>query len=93
MTEPRAGNFALGVVGGDIFTVNYVGRSDIDVCAELKSKPVGVTHRRFKFSYANSAKEAYEKECVNYHDFSPPENKIHPDRPKGTSLTCPVCGN
>ena len=40
-----------------------------------------------------SSKEAYEKECKNYHDFHALLNKIHLDRPDGASYHCPVCGH
>jgi hypothetical protein len=91
VTLTKAGNFALGTTDTKgVFIVNYVGRSDGDVKTELKSKPAGTTHQKFKFSYADSSKEAFEKECRNYHDFRPPENAIHPDRPSGTSYQCPV---
>ena len=49
----------------------------------------------FKFSYANNAKEAFEKECRNYHDFGGDDgildNKVHPDRPERTEYDCPIC--
>ena len=75
----------------DSFIVNYVGRSDNDVNDRLK-KWVGVKgYKRFKFGYFDSAKAAFEKECVIYHDFSGLDNDIHPQRPEGTSWQCPRC--
>jgi len=93
VTRKSAGNYALGKInknGG--LTVSYVGRSDSDVNDRLKYWAENSTHKKFKFSYAASSKEAFEKECQNYHDFNPPENDIHPDKPDGSNLKCPVCG-
>ncbi|UCZ75809.1 hypothetical protein LHK94_01950 [Dickeya zeae] len=88
-----AGNYALGYIRNNQFTVQYVGRSDSDVNQRLKSH-IGnhplCTH--FKFSTASSPKAAFEKECENWHDFNPPENKIHPDRPSNSkNWKCPRC--
>lgn len=71
------------------FKVARVGRSDTDVAARLKSY-VGGKYKYFKFGYSSSAKAAFEKECTLYHDFNPPDNAIHPDRPEGTDYDCPV---
>jgi len=94
VTDTSAGNYALGYSKDDgTFIVQYVGRSDSDVNAELKSK-VDTKHKQFKFSYASSQKEAFEKECRNYHDFGGSDalqNDIHPARPAGKSWKCPVC--
>lgn len=93
VTKTSAGNYALGRVANSTFYVRYVGRSDSDVNRELKSK-LGRNYSMFKFSYANSPKEAFEKECRNYHDFGESEkldNERHPDRPDGTDWKCPRC--
>lgn len=92
ITETSPGNYALGYMDNKDFRVRYVGRSDTDVCDRLKShigKRPKCTH--FKYSYASSPKTAYEKECQNYHDFTPPENKMHPDQPSGNTRrwACP----
>ncbi len=94
VAKSRIGNYALGHVNSsDMFIVKYVGRSDACVNTRLKSH-VG-KHPKFKFSYASSQKEAFEKECNNYHDFGGPkgelENDIHPARPDGTNWKCPRC--
>ncbi len=87
------GNYALGYISKDKFIVRYVGRSDSDVNQRLKShigKHPLCTH--FKFSTASSPKAAFEKECQNWHDFNPPENQIHPDRPSNSkNWKCPCC--
>lgn len=86
------GNYALGIIndkGG--LTVSYVGRSDADLKSELKQRLDTHPHSHFKASSASSAEEAYNKECQNYHDFSPSENEIHPAKPN-LNIQCPVCG-
>ena len=76
----------------------YVGRSDSDLKNEIKQQmrndcAKGCTH--FMFSIAKSKKEAFEKECRNYHDFGECDclnNDIHPAKPAGTEYKCPVEG-
>jgi len=76
------------------FHVDYVGRSDDDLNARLKTH-VGSVYKYFKFDYATSPKNAFEKECELYHDFGGPQgkldNKVHPDRPAGSGWKCPKC--
>jgi hypothetical protein len=92
VTKTSPGNYALGRTDDEgTFRIHYVGRSDADVNARLKSW-VGKTRQpQFKFAYATSPKAAFEKECLNYHDFSPPGNTSHPDRPAGSGWKCPRC--
>lgn len=92
VSRTSPGNYALGRKDDQgTFLVGYVGRSDSDVNARLKAW-VGNTKRPlFMFSYATSAKAAFEKECENYHDFQPPGNDIHPQRPANTNWKCPKC--
>ncbi len=102
VTKKSPGNYGLGHIhkeGG--LVPKYVGRSDSDLREELRQKlnvkvnneRMGGKYSRFKFSYAESATEAYERECQNYHDFlSQLDNKIHPAKPEGTNLKCSVCG-
>lgn len=89
--KTSAGNYALGYMKEDTFIVQYVGRADKDLNKRLKDW-VG-KYIKFKYSYASSPKDAFEKECKNYHDFGENklDNKIHPDRPDGSSWECPVC--
>lgn len=92
VTQTSAGNYALGRVNDKgKFIVSYVGRADSDVNGRLKSWASESDHPSFKYSYAKSAKSAFEKECHNYHDFEPRGNKMHPDSPSGITRTCPVC--
>ena len=90
--DNKIGNYALGSEnpkGG--LNVSYVGRSDNDLKSELKQRLQTHPNSHFKASYANSAKEAYEKECKNYHDFDPSQNQIHPAKPN-SNYGCPICG-
>ena len=89
VTKSQTGNYALGKKNDkDLFVVSYVGRSDDDLPGRIKDHLD--EHPLFKFSYADSVQAAFEKECTNYHDFSPPGNKAHPARPAGKTWPCPV---
>ena len=79
------GNYAFGRIDDqDIFHVHYVGR--FNAGGERLKHGIG-RYSHFKISHANSEKEAVEKECRNWHDFNPPDNKIHPACPGG--FCCP----
>lgn len=103
VAENRKGNYAFGYLDErGVFIVRYVGRSDTDLREEIKNGIANMEadnirrYDRFKFSYAETDQEAYEKECRNYHDFGGVEgfllNKIHPDKPEGYTGSCPICG-
>jgi hypothetical protein len=85
------GAYALGTsdTAGNL-TVRYVGRSDDDLNARLKQHLGKYQH--FKYAFFPTAKAAFDKECALYHDFKPSDNAIHPARPQGSMLRCPVCG-
>jgi len=89
----KIGNYALGRTDEEgTFLVSYIGRSDSDLNSRLKDY-VG-NYRKFKYSIASSIKEAFEKECNNYHDFGGSEklkNDKHPNRPVGKDWECPGC--
>ena len=101
--ENSIGNYAYGYLNDKgVFIVCYVGRSDTDLkerikhgIEDMKADPT-CRYERFKFSYADSIQEAYEKECQNYHDFGGEEgylrNKEHPAKPDRYEGTCPICG-
>lgn len=95
VTKSSAGNYALGYVNSKgVFIVKYVGRSDTDLNLRLKQHSEG--YPRFKYSYADSSRAAFEKECRNYHDFGGSaalDNSIHPDRATGADWQCPLCRN
>lgn len=87
------GNYALGYINEHTFMVQYVGRSDSNIHHSLNTW-VG-KYPKFKWSYAMSEKEAYDKECQNFHDFGGAEsldNEIHPAKPEGMDWKCLVCG-
>lgn len=99
------GNYALGYVNNDNnkFVVKYVGRVDNNLARRLKQHIAEIQNDEkwkkraeylttFKFSYAQSIKEAFETECRNYHDFGGKDglfNERHPKRPNDTNLSCP----
>ena len=101
--DNRIGNYAYGYINDNgLFVVRYIGRSDSDLKERVKHGIVemetdkALRYERFKFSYADSAVEAYYKECQNYHDFGGAEgrlmNKVHPAKPEGYEGKCPICG-
>lgn len=85
------GAYALGSLNSnELLIVKRIGRSDSDLNKRLHSYVGKYTY--FKCDFFPSKKAAFEKECNLYHDFNPPDNKIHPDRPDDTSYSCPVDG-
>jgi hypothetical protein len=92
----RCGNYALGHgVHKGRFAVMYTGRSDKDLNGRLKDY-IDKPYTTFKFSYADSADAAYGEECRNFHYYKDSgytlDNEIHPDKPEGSGVKCPVCG-
>jgi len=69
--------------------IKYVGRSDNDVAAALKSW-IG-RYRYFGFVYCLNAARAYAKECELFHQFHPTDNSAHPLKSDSTSK-CSRCG-
>jgi|SRR6267154_3092945 len=91
VTKTSAGAYALGKVDNNgTFEIHYVGRSDDNVANRLLDH-VQRWYPEFKYEYYSSGKTAFEKECSLYHDFSPPDNDIHPAKPAGTNHRCSVC--
>jgi hypothetical protein len=86
------GAYALGKMANDqsVFYVHYVGRSDTDVASRLKQH-APEWYPQFHYEYYSTPKAAFEKECNLYHDFKPPDNKVHPARQQGTDWKCPRC--
>jgi hypothetical protein len=90
ITRKNPGVYVLGPSdprGG--VTVNYVGRSDTDLAARLKTHVGKYTH--FVFATATSASDAFVKECEMYHEWSPTANEAHPARPENSLTKCPRC--
>jgi hypothetical protein len=92
LTEEKLGNYALGYTSETKgFTPKYVGRGNVHdrLIAHLSDE---YYQPMFKFSYAKNEKEAYTKECKNYHDFKNQLlNKEHPKLPK--DIKCPYCSH
>jgi hypothetical protein len=76
--------------------ISYVERADYVLNKQLKNW-IG-KHLFFKFDYATSARDAFEKECDLWHDLGGEqgkiENKDHPMCPAGYNWKCPrkECG-
>jgi len=86
------GNYALGRKNENgIFLIQHIGRANIDLNSKLKSWTSKSQKPLFKFRYAISAKEAFNLECENYHDFEKEGRNKHPRRPAGTDWKCPRC--
>jgi hypothetical protein len=87
------GNYALGELN-DAFYVMYVGRSE-NINKRLKEH-IKDGYSYFMFSYSSTIINAYLKECENYHAYIDKgfklDNQIHPARPEGVVLKCPICG-
>jgi len=94
VTKTSPGVYVLDRTTGGGFQVNYVGRAEKDLNARLKDW-VGTKYKYFKFEYATSPKNAFEKECEIWHDYGGLEGKLdnekHPERPDGTDWKCPKC--
>lgn len=83
------GAYALGHTDEEkIFRISYVGRSDDDLAARLQQH-VPERYLQFKYGFYASATEAFEKECTLYHDFTPPDNLVHPAKPRDSHCSCP----
>ena len=103
--DNKKGNYALGHHNkNDKIEVEYVGRSDHRNDDGLKSRLIehlddDKNYDFFMFEYAKDKKEAYERECRNFHLLKKKleENghsckQIHPRKPDGTNYKCPVSG-
>jgi hypothetical protein len=89
VTQTCPGIFILGQAVEGSFQVKYVGWDEQDVAGALKFQ-VGL-YNRYKYEYAATAEEAFEKVCILYHMFMPARNKAHPERPGHTDAECPMC--
>lgn len=88
-----SGNYALGEKNeAGEFIVRMVGRSDVDLRAELTSKLATNKYPYFKFS-ESSPPAAFEMECAHFHTLRPQiVNRVHPVPPQGTEMKCFLCG-
>ena len=90
VTRIAPGAFVLGHKGPDgRFYVDFVGRADKDIKTQLLGLIGSGT--LFKYRVTPSAEQAFHMECELFHDFKPPGNRMHPDRPAGTKWECPRC--
>jgi hypothetical protein len=90
VTKVSAGVYAAGRVNKEnLFLISYIGRSDSDLSVGLHDY-VG-KYSKFKFGYFDTPRAAFEKQCHLYHDFGPPDNRVHPARPMRTKWSCPRC--
>lgn len=89
VTQPAPGIFILGQTIEGTFHVKYVGWDAEDIGAAIKFQ-VGLFNR-YKYEYALSAEEAFEKVCILYHMFLPARNKAHPEWHRGGAVECPMC--
>ncbi|MEX2012925.1 MAG: hypothetical protein WD967_00805 [Candidatus Levyibacteriota bacterium] len=78
------------ILSTDGLKASYIGRSDGDVGARLKTwTGKGYTH--FWFDYATSPKAAFDLECIWGHSYLILNNLIHPARPTNSGWQCPRC--
>jgi hypothetical protein len=90
IAESRPGAYALGYTDArGRFCITFVGSAKGDLKASLNER-IGTAHQ-FKFSYFQSEKAAFEKECELFHKFMPPGNFLHPERPASANWRCPKC--
>ena len=99
LDDESIGNYALGHKNDDgVFVVNYVGRATDQPLKDRIKQHLGEKpskYKLFKYSYADTAKNAYLKECKNYHDFGEKdllENDYHPAKLPDDETKCPICG-
>lgn len=93
----KIGNYRLGdfVPCRATIQIKRIGRADdlnvedLQTCLRKLAQQGG--HGYFFFSYASSAREAFEQECHDYHAYAELENERHPARPSGTDWLCPSC--
>lgn len=95
------GNYALGYKMSDgSFCPNYVGRVEkgtirkrlMEHLNECKNCRKTNKCNLFKYSSALHSIDTYKKECMNYHEFSPRCNEIHPDKLEDSVEPCPYFG-
>jgi hypothetical protein len=87
----RFGVFALGYTSADgRFCTTAIGRADGDLPVRLM-RHIG-REREFKYASLTSVIDAFDAECRLFHSLALLKTRVHPARPAGMSLSCPVCG-
>ena len=90
VTAKSPGIYVLGRSGNDTFYTAHFGRSDDDLAKRLKDQ-VTWPDPQFKFAYAASAQDAFEKECELFHALGGSQSPDHPASPSGSKWKCPCC--
>lgn len=89
-TGRKYGVYALGSLSaGGGFAVSYLGASYEDLQRELCER-IG-TAPYFKFREHTDPEKAFLQLCELFHAFHPSGNFLHPERPKGSRISCPIC--
>lgn len=91
LVQPQPGAYLLA-------GTNYhwrVGRAEVDMRVELRQWIGAGEYVAFWCVYTSSPHEAFEWECILYHDqlnkHRPLDNAQHPQRPDDSTWTCPHC--
>lgn len=86
------GSVGACILSRDGKHAHYVGRSDSDLRARISASAREGSYTHFWFNYESSPMNAYHRECRWWHQYSPPDNFVHPAVPAGTFWRCPVAG-
>jgi hypothetical protein len=87
-----SGNYAIGRRNKKgTFLFRVIGRANKDLNSKLKSWINKTDKPLFKFRYSESARVAFKRECVIYHDFVKDRKIKHPQRATGSNWKCPRC--
>lgn len=94
--EDAPGAYALGFETGAVFTVLFVGRADASLRDSLLERVREGRRLSFKYMAVDSVHNAFDMECVLFHEFGGArhlENTAHPERPTSTRWLCPECAH
>lgn len=93
-------NYRIGRLDDQGYEVIYVGRVDIRQDRGLKDRMLEHLNELegdcyFEWNVARGVLDAYRRECMDYHCWGTVgnlDNQIHPAKPTGHHIICPVCG-
>ena len=88
------GSYLLGYLDpGERFIPMYPGRSDTNLQSRLLTHASNRIFTHFRFFPTRRVKEAYLRECRDYHDLLDQgiTNVIHPRRPRNLHYERPFC--
>ncbi len=91
VSKTSPGVYALGYTFNNMFYIERIGRSDVDLNARLKSDEYKGKYSFFKGLYYPTADAAFHAECDLWHTYGGTKNPLHPDRPKGKTHKCNHC--